>query len=110
LYPPNVRRSPPNKVARRPTLGRRQYFSWRPQRGDGRACEGRSRSWCGTPGRRREILIIGVWVDIHRPNNGRWRNPIAFGSHTLRINRVISRLQRAACSASIPTSHRTACD
>jgi hypothetical protein len=55
-------------------------------------------------------LIIGVWIDIHRPNNWRSRNAIAFGSHALRINRVISRLQRATSGASIPTSHSTARD
>ena len=59
---------------------------------------------------RREILIVEVWIDIHRANNGRCRNPIAFGTHALRINGVVSRLQRTASSASIPTSHSTACN
>ena len=39
------------------------------------------------------MLIIGMWIDIHGPDNWRWRNPIAFGAHALSINSVISRLQ-----------------
>jgi len=54
--------------------------------------------------------IVGAWIDIDWLNDRRCRNPIAFGGHALRINGVISHLQRATSGASIPTSDRTACD
>jgi hypothetical protein len=38
-------------------------------------------------------IIIGAWIDIDWLNNGRRRNPIAFGSHALRVDGVKSRLQ-----------------
>jgi hypothetical protein len=37
--------------------------------------------------------IIGLWIDIDWPHNGRRRNPIALGSHALSVHGVISRLQ-----------------
>jgi hypothetical protein len=55
-------------------------------------------------------IIIGSWIDIDWLNNRRCRNPIAFGSHALRINGVISRLQGATSGASIPCSYSTARD
>ena len=56
------------------------------------------------------IPIVAAWIDIDWFNDRRCRNPIAFGAHALRINSVISRLQRATSGASIATSDRTACD
>jgi hypothetical protein len=87
FYPTNARPSLPAAVVRR-----------------GCASSASNHQLISTP------IIIGSWIDIDWLNNRRCRNPIAFGSHALRINGVISRLQGATSGASIPCSYSTARD